>query len=193
MKNIRLVEKTENDNFLNCMLTAFVADPTVRYMWPEPSLYLNHFKTFANLYCGNAVNNQTAWVKGDFNGVAAWLGPYKEQDESALIDIVVSTCPSDRVDEILGLLATLSSYYPKEPCWYLPLIGVDPSLQGNGYGMELMGHMLREIDQRGLPVYLESSNPANITLYKRCGFDEMDRLELGGQPIVTPMIRDAKK
>ena len=193
MKTLRLVSSIENDKFLNCLLTAFFADPTIRYMWPESSQFLNHFKTFADSYCGNAVINQTAWTKDNFAGVAAWLGPNKEQDEDTLIDIIVNTCPGERVDEILGLLDTLSSYHPKEACWYLPMIGVDPNFQRHGYGMELMSHMLHEIDRRGLPVYLESSNPENITLYQKCGFDVMDRLELGGQAIVTPMIRGAKK
>lgn len=193
MKTLKLVTSRENDKFLNCLVTAFVADPTIRYMWPEPTQFLEHFKTFANLYCGNAVINQTAWTKSNFAGVAAWLGPNKEQNEDALIDIIVNTCPGDRVDEILGLLDKLSSYYPTEACWYLPMIGVDPNFQRQGHGMELMSHMLDEIDSQGLPVYLESSNPKNISLYKLCGFEELGRLELGGRAIVTPMIRDARK
>ena len=125
MKTLKLIESHENDKFLNCLVTAFVADPTIRYMWQESSLFLDHFKTFADLYCGNAIVNQTAWTKGNFTGVAAWLGPNKEQNEDALINLIVNTCPGDRVDEILGLLDTLGSYFPNEACWYLPMIWPD--------------------------------------------------------------------
>ena len=193
MSNVRLVAENENEEFLNCMTTAFVADPTVRYMWPEPSRYLAEFKSFANVYCGDAVINQTAWTNDNFSGGAAWLAPNDHQDEDRLVEKVMNTCPSDRVDEILGALEKLADYHPANDCWYLPMIGVDPNYQGSGYGRGLMDHMLEKIDHQGLPVYLESSSPRNIELYIRCGFEVMDHLELGGKPIITPMIRAAKK
>jgi predicted GNAT family acetyltransferase len=38
--------------------------------------------------------------------------------------------------------------------------------------------------------YLESSNPANISLYQRHGFEIMGEIRAGSAPLVTPMIRN---
>ena len=44
-------------------------------------------------------------------------------------------------------------------------------------------------DAAGLPAYLESSNPRNISLYERHGFEIMGRIQVGDGPLVTPMLR----
>ena len=86
----------------------------------------------------------------------------------------------------------MESYHPEEPCWYLPIIAVDPFYQGKGYGSQLMKHALSRVDEDGLPAYLESSNPRNISLYERLGFEIMGQIQIGTSPIVTPMIRSAR-
>jgi ribosomal protein S18 acetylase RimI-like enzyme len=83
----------------------------------------------------------------------------------------------------------MDEYHPDDPCWYLPLIAVDPAYQGNGFGSQLMKHALNRIDEDGLLAYLESSNPRNITLYERQGFEIMGQVQIGGSPPIHPMIR----
>ena len=45
------------------------------------------------------------------------------------------------------------------------------------------------VDRDGLPAYLESSNPANISLYERHGFEVMGRIRVADSPVMTPMLR----
>jgi GNAT superfamily N-acetyltransferase len=73
----------------------------------------------------------------------------------------------------------MSSYHPSEPHWYLPLIGVDPTLRGKGYGSSLMEHALIQCDHDKKPAYLESSNPKNMTLYERHGLSCSGQSKLG--------------
>ena len=35
-------------------------------------------------------------------------------------------------------IAQMAGFHPHEPHWYIPLIGVDPIFQGQGYGTLLM-------------------------------------------------------
>ena len=70
----------------------------------------------------------------------------------------------------LQVMQRMQGFHPKEPYWYLPLIGVDPARQGKGLGGALLRHQLAICDRDGAPAYLESSNPRNISLYERHGF-----------------------
>jgi ribosomal protein S18 acetylase RimI-like enzyme len=54
-----------------------------------------------------------------------------------------------------------------------------------------MKHALDRCDSEGLPAYLESTNPRNISLYQRHGFQVMGEIKFGASPVVTPMIRPA--
>ena len=83
----------------------------------------------------------------------------------------------------------MAKYHPDEPHWYLPLIGVDPAQQGKGLGDALMRHALVRCDRAGQPAYLESSNPRNISLYRRHGFEELGTIQAGSSPALVPMLR----
>ncbi len=87
----------------------------------------------------------------------------------------------------------MGEFHPKEPHWYLPLIGVDPTRQNKGYGAMLMQYALEVCDRDGLPAYLESSNPRNITLYQRHGFEIVGTIQAGSSPPLFPMRREPRE
>jgi hypothetical protein len=43
-------------------------------------------------------------------------------------------------------------------------------------------------DRDGVLAYLESSNPRNIPLYERHGFEILGRAQSGNSPVITPML-----
>jgi ribosomal protein S18 acetylase RimI-like enzyme len=71
----------------------------------------------------------------------------------------------------------------------LPQIGVDPAAQGQGLGAKLMRHALTRCDREGALAYLEASKPQNIPFYERHGFKAVGEIQVGGGPLVTPMLR----
>ena len=83
----------------------------------------------------------------------------------------------------------MEGYHPREPHWYLPFIGVDPSQQGKGYGSALMKHTLDACDRDHAAAYLESSNPKNVPLYERHGFELLGTIQAGTSPPIFPMLR----
>ena len=86
----------------------------------------------------------------------------------------------------------MGSYHPREPHWYLPLIGVEPVHQRKGQGSTLLQHALRQCDLDHAPAYLESTNPANIPLYERHGFEVLATIQVGSSPPIRPMLRAAR-
>jgi ribosomal protein S18 acetylase RimI-like enzyme len=83
----------------------------------------------------------------------------------------------------------MGRYHPREPHWFLPFIGVDPVQQGKGHASALMRHALVSCDRDRTLAYLESSNPKNIPLYERHGFELLGTIQVGGSPPIFPMLR----
>ena len=74
----------------------------------------------------------------------------------------------------------------------LPLIGVDPAYQGRGYGGAMMSHALEHCDREGVPAYLESTNPRNVSLNERHGFATVGKVQVGSSPTFIAMVRPAR-
>jgi ribosomal protein S18 acetylase RimI-like enzyme len=110
-------------------------------------------------------------------------------DEDALVALVRRTAAEPLRGELLALFERMGSRHPREPHWYLPLIGVDPAQQSSGHGSALLRHGLARCDRDHLIAYLESTNPRNIPLYERHGFAVVDTVQVGNSPPIFPMLR----
>ena len=104
-----------------------------------------------------------------------------------MLTLMQRTLTSKQLVTLSGIGEQMASFHPKEPHWYLPLIGVDPAKQGQGCGVVLLRYALARIDQDRLPAYLESTNPANISLYEKHGFETMGTIQVDDAPPMFPM------
>ncbi len=91
--------------------------------------------------------------------------------------------------DLFAVFEQMAKYHPSEPHWYLPLIGVDPAHQGKGHGSALMTYALRQCDFDHSSAYLESTNPRNVSLYRRHGFEVPGTIQVGASPPLVPMLR----
>jgi ribosomal protein S18 acetylase RimI-like enzyme len=60
--------------------------------------------------------------------------------------------------------------HPKEPHYYLFVLGVEPELQGRGLGRGLLARMSARADAEGVPCYLETDKERNVRLYQGAGY-----------------------
>jgi ribosomal protein S18 acetylase RimI-like enzyme len=109
-------------------------------------------------------------------------------DGDALEALVRDTVPEPARSEVRSILEQMDEAHPYEPHWHLAFIGVDPVWHGRGIGAALLRHALERIDEKGLPAYLESSNPRNVPLYQRHGFAVIREIRVGDSPPVIPML-----
>ncbi len=140
-------------------------------------------------FAGRSFEHDTAYVSADFCGTALWLPPGVHPNGEALERVFRDTAEPEHLDDLLGTFEKMEQWHPEEPHWYLPIIGVEPNAQGKGLGAELMRHAVVRCDQERALAYLESSNPRNISLYLRHGFEVMGEIRVGAGPLVTPMLR----
>lgn len=91
----------------------------------------------------------------------------------------------------LALLSAVEKHHPREPHWYLPVLGVDPICQGEGIGSALLLHRITLCDRAGEPMYLETQKPENVPYYERFGFKVQREVAVPKSPTVWLMWRDA--
>jgi ribosomal protein S18 acetylase RimI-like enzyme len=171
------------------IVAAFLTDPLARFACPSPHEYFYAMPLVIPEFAGRSFEHGTAYVSADFSAAALWLPPGVHPDGEALERVLRETVRPERLHALLGTFEEMDKWHPEEPHWYLPLIGVDPQLWNRGLGSALMRHVLARCDQEGATAYLESSNPRNISLYERHGFEVMGEIQVGAAPVVRPMLR----
>jgi ribosomal protein S18 acetylase RimI-like enzyme len=164
----------------------------MRWFYPESRDYLDHHPKFVEAFGGAAIDHGTAYEGGDFGGVAMWLPVGAQVDPGPLQAHFEETLDASIRDETFSVLEQMGTYHIEEPHWYLAVIGVDPAQRGKGIGSALLSHSLAPCDEQGLLAYLESSNPANLSLYERHGFEVLGEIQVGSSPPVFPMLRRPK-
>jgi ribosomal protein S18 acetylase RimI-like enzyme len=170
---------------------AFASDPATRWTWPDPKVYLAAFPRFAEAFGGAAFAKGSAhYIEGA--ATALWLPPGIHPDEMAMFELFQATADPATADDGPQVMQKMAGFHPREPHWYLPLLGVDPARQGRGLGGLLLEHANRLFDRDGVVAYLESSNPRNVGLYQRHGFEVLGRIQVGRSPVFTPMRRDPR-
>jgi ribosomal protein S18 acetylase RimI-like enzyme len=168
---------------------AFSNDPVARWALKDPHRYLTYWPPFVRAFGAGAFAHGTADAVDDGAGVALWLPPGVAPDEEAMGAIIVEAVPEEEHGEVLGFMAQLDEFHPKDPHWYLPLIGVDVTMRGRGYGSALLRHALERCDRDSLPAYLEATSPLNKALYARHGFEEAGVVQHRSSPPMWPMLR----
>lgn len=189
---IKTASTSDEESVISVLTLAFSSDPMARWSQPDPRLHLANFPVLAKAFGGKAFEKGTAYFAEGYAGSALWLPPGVHPDEETMIGLVEKSAPDEIKPELFGVFEQMGKYHPTEPHWYLPLIGVDPSRQGNGLGSALMKHALEVCDRDHLPAYLESSNPQNVSLYERHGFEVIGEIQVGSSPTMRPMLRTAR-
>lgn len=178
----------EADAVVALLTLAFAADPANRWVWPEPRGYLAAFPRFVRAFGGAAFGLGTAERIG-FAAAALWLPPGARSDDPAMSALFLATATRETALEEDRVFRQMARYRPREPHWYLPMIGVDPVQRNRGLGGSLLRAATARCDRDGLPAFLESSNPRNVPLYQRHGFEVLGTIQVGRSPVFVPMLR----
>lgn len=70
---------------------------------------------------------------------------------------------------------------PRQPHWHIDPLGVEPDLQGQGIGSQLLGRFCELADEASLAGYLETDTPENVRLYQRSGFRVIGEASIMGR------------
>ncbi len=186
---VRAATASDESRAVDVIVLAFSSDPVVRWFYPDAHQYLTNFPAFVRAFGGKAFAQGTAYYVEGYPGAALWLPPDVHPDVDAVVALIQRTVHDRKQENLFAIFEQMGAFHPTEPHWYLPLIGVDPAHQNKGHGSALLKHALVPCDRDNKIAYLESSNPANISLYERHGFELLGTIEVGTAPPVFPMLR----
>lgn len=90
------------------------------------------------------------------------------------------------------VISVMERLHLADPHYYVQVVGVDPAHQGRGYGRALLEPAVGLADRDRVPGYLETTNEANLPLYRRFGFEVVEAVTLPGYPPLWTMRREPR-
>jgi GNAT superfamily N-acetyltransferase len=113
-------------------------------------------------------------------GAAVWLLPQdnfqsdrESKAKAAFLSETIGTRGADTYRRIINFMRPRASALIDESAWYLSIVGVAPSAQGQGIGARLIEPTLAEADEAGVECYLETFDSRNPRFYQKLGFSAL--------------------
>lgn len=173
---------------------AFAEDPVNLWLFGNREAMPAVFSTLARaLYLPRGFCH----LKGD-DGATMWAPSDASLDISlwptlGLVSALMRKGSKGAVKRALAAGEAMKREHPKAPHVYLFSIGTRKAARGKGLGKMLISPVLEAADRKGLPCYLENSNPANSGFYRSRGFERMKLFEPGpGGPPLEAMWREPR-
>ena len=194
--NPRVASPQDRDDVVAILVSAFSDDPTWSWAFPDPSLRAAQHGRLWGLFVEGAMRYPWVWLTPGNTATSVWIPPngtdLSEEQEAALEPTIVEMLGAD-ASPVMEAFELFDQGHPRDvPHFYLSLLGTSAEHRGRGYGLGLLAENLRRIDEAAMPAYLEASNPANVPLYERHGFEVRGSFKLSGDgPKVVTMWRDA--
>lgn len=127
---------------------------------------------------------------------AAWEPPdapdWPDERGERFSAALQAVCSPAEMERLAALSSAVGSHRPPGSAWHLAVFATEPAGRSQGRGTAVLQQSLRVVDQTSHPAYLESTNPRNLSLYRRHGFEETGRMDLPGGPSLTAMWRPGR-
>jgi GNAT superfamily N-acetyltransferase len=174
---------------VDMLATSFDDDPWFRWVLPEASSRRAWIAWFHDVSLRRALLEATALtLDGGPSLGAISIMPPGVAGPRVLDWIGALRTPPQRLPTrrliALGLRtqARLDALHPREPVVYVHVLGVHPAQKGRGLGGVLLRAAMAMATARGVPLFLETSNPVNLGFYQRFGLRVVHQIDLEGAP-----------
>lgn len=139
---------------------------------------------FGEVWMSDDGTVSTVWLPPDVPASAGGL-----MDQLKLLPMFLRLCGVARLARGSAIADAMEKHHPRQRHYYLAFIAVAPRLQGLGLGSSILDATLKRTDRKGIPAYLENSNPKNTQLYERHGFKRQQNIAPRGAPPLLAMWR----
>ncbi len=167
---------------------AFFDDPIATFVFRSEARRLEALNKFHSIEMSRMfLRYDETYTSSDLRGAAIWAPPQARRP--GLSDLLrlasLGRYTLKNTISTIRALAAIESRHPREPHFYLAVLGTDPPHQGKGVASAILQPVLNRCDEEGIPAYLESSKERNVPFYMRHGFKVTEELTLpyGGPKI----------
>jgi ribosomal protein S18 acetylase RimI-like enzyme len=180
---------------VDILVSAFYLDPTWMWAFPDPDLRAEQHRRVWTILVESALHYPWVWLTEGNTATSVWIPPGGvdlSEEGGVALERAVNEILGPDAGRVMEGMERFEQARPHDvPHYYLTLIGTNTANRGHGYGLGLLADNLRHIDQERMPCYLEASNPANVDLYGRHGFEVVGSITMpSGGPEVATMWRD---
>lgn len=176
MHSIRLASDDDLPALSAMLARAFDQDPFWRWIVGDQGDYQSRLgHGFAAQLRHLALPGGLVWCGDQHQGASLWSAPGQWhlgvlQQLRFLPDFFRMT-DWQRLWTVSRAIQAVQDAHPQTPHYYLQVLGVDPAHQGKGWSKPLLQIILQRADTEQKPVYLETAEESNLSLYRRYGFE----------------------
>lgn len=199
MRAMRTLDPSEVPAAAALLARAFDADPMFRFLYPEDSKRAGWLRWMMGVTLRQGVRDGVVFAVDDGDELAGaatcvapgrWpLGGWSFVRAGLALPPSLPTWRSLR--EGVAVDRAVLARHPPVPHWYIYVLGVDPAVAGRGHGGALLRHVTAQADESSVVAHLETTNPKNLTLYRKFGFEVVEELSIGDAPPAWIMTRPA--
>ncbi len=174
---------------------ALADDPGWIHVFPDDRRVARMTRMLAIAMRALYLPRASSWQIGDAAGAALW-------DPPGAHDLPITTALrlaprlawliGRRTPTAISMFRVMERRHPREPHYYLSVLGIDPAHQGRGLGPRLLAPVLDRCDAERRLTWLESANPKNHAFYRRLGFVAVDQHAFAGGPTLTFFARQPR-
>jgi len=192
---VRGASERDRGRVVALLTRAFADDAIVRFIFPDDATYADRAGLFFGHYFDVRFAGGEITVSGDdVAGASLWTPPGGNRKGKAFVEAhwqrtVVAVLEPEEIARYEAFRAVLEAMTPREPHWYLGLLGTDPDRRRSGVARALLTPMLERADRERLPVFLETGMPENLDIYGRFGFELLREAVVPSGPLVWGMLR----
>lgn len=179
MGNIIRCKRTHLDALAGLFGRAFFNDPLYKYVFPDATQRVRLTAWDLGKIVEYGLHFGEVYATSMLSGCVVWLPPgetdftEERMAEVGMLDSAahIGAEPQARMMRFVMESEEFHRRVAPSHHWYMVLLGVDPSRQGQGIGSELIAPVLEKADRGMFPVYLETASPDNLAFYHRFGFE----------------------
>ncbi|WBB73201.1 N-acetyltransferase [Micromonospora sp. WMMD1128] len=181
---IAVAAPEDREQVLASLVAAFTKDPVLRHLFPDDPTYPRYATAFFGHLFDKRVHKGTIWTIEHGRSVAIWEPP--SADDGWPDDRLAAQLPADALTRVRAYDEAVHAALPAAPFWYLGVLGTHPDSAGRRWGHAVMRAGLDRAAADGLPAVLETSNTDNVEVYRRAGWEVVDRF---AEPLPTWIMR----
>ena len=150
----------------SALARAFADDPVIAWLFPDDASRPVRTERMFRIYLRDTLRVGEVYTTPERTGASMWKPPGKwKLDNLALARQLPALVQAfgKRIPALLEFENKVESHHPREPHWYLAVLGTDPVAQGNGIGAALLRQVVDRCDLRGrgrLPRVVEARQRA---------------------------------